>query len=53
MVSGYIKSQEGAQAYAAIGLTYPPTLQDEDYESWGGRIKDLVTFLTPVNEPVH
>jgi hypothetical protein len=34
MVSGYIRSKEGVEAYANIGLTYPPTLQDEDYESW-------------------
>lgn len=34
MVSGYIRSKEGIDAYANVGLTYPPTLQDEDYDSW-------------------
>jgi hypothetical protein len=34
MVVGYIKSKEGVDAYTSIGLTYPPTLQDEDYEAW-------------------
>jgi hypothetical protein len=34
VVSGYIRNKEGVDAYAAIGLTYPPTLQDEGYEAW-------------------
>jgi hypothetical protein len=30
-------SKEGVDAYAAIGLAYPKTLEDENYEAW---IKD-------------